>query len=205
MFEKVKIESNILYRGEIPFLLKKSKKNIVYLCSSKKNMNDYYWVLKDFYKGKIIKSYDGTDEDYINFNYSIIDAINKNEKFIVLVTLEFFLKEFKYFGNRVLLEKDKKIDLKNLIIKFEENGYERNYLIEKRMDFSLRGNILDFFPINGEYPIRVELYDGVVERLGYFDIETQKTVEKKEKIDMYIDSNKKEISNFMEIFKDIKK
>ncbi|MGL4687716.1 MAG: CarD family transcriptional regulator, partial [Fusobacteriaceae bacterium] len=46
---------------------------------------------------------------------------------------------------------------------------------------------------------------GVVERLGYFDIETQKTVEKKEKIDMYIDSNKKEISNFMEIFKDIKK
>ncbi|MGL6063472.1 MAG: DEAD/DEAH box helicase [Fusobacteriaceae bacterium] len=205
MFEKVKIESNILYRGEIPFLLKKSKKNIVYLCSSKKNMNDYYWVLKDFYKGKIIKSYDGTDEDYISFNYSIIDAINKNEKFIVLVTLEFFLKEFKYFGNRVLLEKDKKIDLKNLIIKFEENGYKRNYLIEKRMDFSLRGNILDFFPINGEYPIRVELYDEVVERLGYFDIETQKTVEKKEKIDMYIDSNKKEISNFMEIFKDIKK
>lgn len=205
MFERVKIESNILYRGEVPFLLNKSEKNIVYLCSSKKNMNDYYWVLKDFYKGKIIKSHDGTDEDYINFNYSIMESLNKNEKFIVLVTLEFFLKEFKYSGNRVVLEKGKQIDLKNLIIKFQENGYKKNYLIEKRMDFSLRGNILDFFPINGEFPIRVELYDNVVERLVYFDIETQRTVEKKDKIDMYMDNNKKEISNFMEIFKDVKK
>ena len=43
------------YRGRIPFYLKKLEENIVYLCSSNKNIEDYYNTLADFYDGKILK------------------------------------------------------------------------------------------------------------------------------------------------------
>ncbi|MGL6120604.1 MAG: DEAD/DEAH box helicase, partial [Fusobacteriaceae bacterium] len=200
MFDKVKPKGSNLYRGEIPFFLAGNKKNVVYLCSSKRNMNDYYWMLKDFYNGIVIKPEESNDSDYINFNYEIIEAINKNQNFIVLVTLEIFLKEYQYSGNRIQLEVGKKFDIKELVKKFDSNEYNRNYLIENRMEYSLRGDILDFFPINGEHPVRVEFFDDLIDRISFFDIESQRSIEKKESIELYMDNNKHDISNFLELF-----
>lgn len=43
------------FRGEIPFWLKNKKNSIVYVCSSNRNIDDYFFVLKDFYKGRILR------------------------------------------------------------------------------------------------------------------------------------------------------
>ncbi|MGL5051294.1 MAG: DEAD/DEAH box helicase [Fusobacteriaceae bacterium] len=202
MFKNLKFTSNenIFYRGEIPFFLKEKKNNIIYLCQSKKNMNDYYLTLKDFYKGKIIKPEDVREEDYINFNYSIQNTLEKNEKFIILCSLEFFLKEYIYSGNKINIKKNSKINLKDIIKKLEENKFVKNYLVEEKMQYSLRGDILDFFSLDMEYPARIEFFGDTVERITFFSIENQKTIEKQDEINLYMDSNKDKNKNFLSLF-----
>lgn len=56
-------------------------------------------------------------------------------------------------------------------------GYERQGMIGKPGEFSLRGSIIDLYPLDAEYPVRVELFDTEIDSLRYFDVETQRSVE----------------------------
>ena len=63
----------------------------------------------------------------------------------------------------------------------------------------LRGDILDIFPKNGDYPIRIEFFGDSVERITYFDIETQKSIESLDRIDMYMNNNKNSQIDFYKL------
>ena len=55
-------------------------------------------------------------------------------------------------------------------------GYERQAMIGKPGEFSLRGSIIDVYPMQSEYPIRLELFDVEIDSMRYFDVETQRSV-----------------------------
>lgn len=48
-------------------------------------------------------------------------------------------------------------------------GYERQGMIGKPGEFSLRGSIIDIYPLDTQYPVRVELFDTEIDSLRYFD------------------------------------
>ena len=56
-------------------------------------------------------------------------------------------------------------------------GYERQGMMGKPGEFSLRGSIIDIYPLDTQYPVRVELFDTEIDSLRYFDAETQRSVE----------------------------
>lgn len=182
------------YRGKIPFLLKELKGNILYLCSSNKNIEDYYNVLEDIYGGKLLKLESSQiKEELEKDNYDLLEILKSGDKFIILTSLDAILRDYFLEGKRFRIEIEKNIDAKNLEEELEKNGYTRNYMVEDRNQFSIRGDIFDIFPKNSEYPVRIEFSFGdEIERVTYFDIETQKSIEKKSSIDMYINSNNEE-------------
>lgn len=61
-------------------------------------------------------------------------------------------------------------------------GYERDEQVEALGQFSLRGAILDVFPINSRIPIRVEWFDNRIDDLRTFEIDGQRSVSAVEKI-----------------------
>lgn len=182
------------YRGKIPFLLKELKGNILYLCSSNKNIEDYYNVLEDIYGGKLLKLESSQiKEELEKDNYDLLEILKSGDKFIILTSLDAILRDYFLEGKRFRIEIGKNIDVKTLEEELERNGYTRNYMVEDRNQFSIRGDIFDIFPKNSEYPVRIEFSFGdEIERVTYFDIETQKSIEKKSSIDMYINSNNEE-------------
>lgn len=182
------------YRGKIPFLLKELKGNILYLCSSNKNIEDYYDVLEDIYGGKLLKLESSQiKEELEKDNYDLLEILKSGDKFIILTSLDAVLRDYFLEGKRFRIEIGKNIDAKTLEEELEKNGYTRNYMVEDRNQFSIRGDIFDIFPKNSEYPVRIEFSFGdEIERVTYFDIETQKSIEKKSSIDMYINSNNEE-------------
>ena len=182
------------YRGKIPFLLKELKGNILYLCSSNKNIEDYYNVLEDIYDGKLLKLESSQiKEELEKDNYDLLEILKSGDKFIILTSLDAVLRDYFLEGKRFCIEIGKNIDAKTLEEELEKNGYTRNYMVEDRNQFSIRGDIFDIFPKNSEYPVRIEFSFGdEIERVTYFDIETQKSIEKKSSIDMYINSNNEE-------------
>ena len=49
-------------------------------------------------------------------------------------------------------------------------------------EFSIRGGIIDIFPITEENPIRIEFFDDEVDSIRYFSTETQRSISKVEKV-----------------------
>ncbi len=206
MFKQNTFSSDNLYRGSLPFFLSDEKKGVILLASSNKNIEDYYYTLKDFYKGEIIKIDDFEDEnDEYKKNYALLDCLKNKKKFIILVSLQGIMKKYVKDGEKIFFEKGKEISRKELEEKLLNSGYRKNYLVEERMEYSLRGDILDIFPISSEFPYRIEFFDTEVERITEFDFYTQKSIEEKENIYMYINKNKNEKFSFFEIIKDFER
>ncbi len=61
---------------------------------------------------------------------------------------------------------------------FIESGYERVDMIEGRGQFSIRGGIIDFYLPTENYPFRVELFGDEIDSIRYFDLESQRSLEK---------------------------
>ncbi|MCY0876222.1 MAG: transcription-repair coupling factor [Firmicutes bacterium] len=69
------------------------------------------------------------------------------------------------------------LNLEDITLRLVTLGYERVDLVETRGQFSVRGGLIDVYPMAG-LPLRVELFDVEVDSLRYFDPETQRSLDK---------------------------
>lgn len=78
---------------------------------------------------------------------------------------------------RMILElrTGKMINRETLLRHLVDLGYERAPLIEGRGQFSARGAIIDIYPFGRELPLRVELFEDLIESIRLFDPETQRS------------------------------
>ncbi|MDD2671488.1 MAG: DEAD/DEAH box helicase [Syntrophales bacterium] len=87
--------------------------------------------------------------------------------------------------NTVILEKDQKFPLMDLLRKIDELGYEKVQSIEKPGEFSHLGNMVNIFPINIKNAIRLEYSGNRIEGIEDLNIKIeneddfQKTLKKK--------------------------
>ena len=58
--------------------------------------------------------------------------------------------------------------------KLRHSGYLRADTVEDPGTFAIRGDIIDIFPVNRSAPIRIELFDTVIEKIREFDPQTQR-------------------------------
>ena len=65
-----------------------------------------------------------------------------------------------------------------------DSGYKKEYLVSKVGEFSIRGSIIDLFPLNRENPIRLDLFDTEIEKIKEFDINSQKSINKIDEIEI---------------------
>ncbi|GCF95812.1 transcription-repair-coupling factor [Enterococcus florum] len=74
------------------------------------------------------------------------------------------------------------VELENLAQQLVLMGYERQSMVGKPGEFSLRGSIIDIYPLTTEYPVRVELFDVEVDSIRFFEADTQRSVENVEEV-----------------------
>lgn len=61
-------------------------------------------------------------------------------------------------------------------------GYQSSFMIEQHGQFSQRGGIIDVFPFTEENPVRIELNGDRIESIRFFDIESQRSISRVNKI-----------------------
>ncbi|MFC7394733.1 transcription-repair coupling factor [Scopulibacillus cellulosilyticus] len=74
------------------------------------------------------------------------------------------------------------VDLDSLIKTLTAIGYERETMVNGPGEFSVRGGIIDIYPLTEDYPVRIELFDDEVDSIRYFDSDTQRSEDKVEEI-----------------------
>lgn len=64
-------------------------------------------------------------------------------------------------------------------------GYERMGQVDGMGQFSIRGGIIDIFPLTEELPVRIELWDNEVDSIRTFDLESQRSIDQLDEICVY--------------------
>ncbi len=116
------------------------------------------------------------------FKFERINTIRKiieNNKNLVITNttglLKYELPKSKWEKAILRFSKGIIINLETLSEKLISYGYTRGLTVEKQGDFSLRGSILDIYPINENKPFRIDFFDDEIDSIRYFDIDTQRS------------------------------
>lgn len=85
-------------------------------------------------------------------------------------------------GRHLLLKLGEEREQQEIIGTLVEFGYERTDQVDAIGQFSVRGGILDVFPINSNFPVRVEWFDIEIDAIRSFDVNNQRSIQSLEEI-----------------------
>lgn len=114
-----------------------------------------------------------------------IDVLNhwsRNKEGIVIVPISGLRKiippKTLWKEQQIRLHVGEDIDVDKQLLRFVEMGYVRAEMVTSPGEFSIRGGIIDLYPLTETDPIRIELFDTEIESIRYFSLEDQRSREK---------------------------
>ncbi len=146
------------------------------------------------YQNDLLKAF-GEKSDLLPFqNISMYETVSPNrydyaEQYrilnekpdIVIAPVKTILEKFPgenfYKNNSTILKVGDEIDTKILAQKFVDFGYKHSTMVSDIGEFSIRGDIVDFYSLD-KHPVRIELWGDEIVDIRYFNNETQKSIEK---------------------------
>ena len=116
----------------------------------------------------------------------VMDALVNQKDVTVIIPIEALLnplspkETFEAYMQQI--EVGGSIDLSKLEARLVQMGYERVARVEAMGQFSIRGGIIDIYGAASEEAYRLDLWDDEVDSIRNFNIQTQRSVNKVEKI-----------------------
>ncbi len=88
-----------------------------------------------------------------------------------------YLQQFTF-----LLNTGETMHIEALRLRLEKSGYRCVSEVREHGEFAVRGSIIDLFPMGSRHPYRIDLLDNEVDSIRIFSPDTQRTLEKTNKI-----------------------
>jgi len=82
------------------------------------------------------------------------------------------------------LDVGQKIDIPGLSQWLVSAGFQKTTAVHLPGEFAVRGGILDVFPVDHSLPLRIELFDDLIESIRFFDPASQRSTERCEHVDL---------------------
>jgi len=79
-------------------------------------------------------------------------------------------------ANTFLLKKGQTLDTEALRMQCAEAGYHHVSQVISHGEFSVRGGLVDLFPMGSALPYRLDLFDNEIETIRTFDVDTQRSL-----------------------------
>ena len=118
--------------------------------------------------------------DLISERLATLYQISQNQCDVVIVpmtTALLRLPPVSYFaGHTFMLAKNQKLDLEALRHQCAEAGYHHVSQVISPGEFSVRGGLVDLFPMGSVLPYRIDLFDDEIESIRTFDVDTQRSL-----------------------------
>lgn len=163
-----------------------TEKKILFITSTEQN------ALK--YQNDLMKAFNETSEIIPFQNISMYETVSQNKYYyaeqykilfskpdIAIIPVKTLLEKFptkNFFNqNKISLKIGDEVDTKSLSEKFIHLGYKRSTMVNDIGEFSIRGDIIDYFSLD-DNPVRIELWGDEITDIRYFNNETQKSIEK---------------------------
>lgn len=86
--------------------------------------------------------------------------------------------------NQIRFQMGEDIDLDEVLNQLVQMGYQRTGMVSTPGEFSLRGGIVDIFPLTTQNPVRIELFDTEIDSIRLFSVEDQRSIDKLNEIEI---------------------
>lgn len=120
---------------------------------------------------------------------AIIDAMENGEPLTIVTTIDalsdMVIPLQKYKDARFMVKNGTILDTEKLAKQLVSIGYERKGMVDGQGQFAIRGGIIDIFSFIDEAPVRIELWDDEVDSIRYFDVESQRSIEKVQSYEIF--------------------
>lgn len=183
--KKISITKNEIYNQLLLYIFFSCKKNLLLVFSTLNEANETYNNLKNYIDDVylfpeddyIVKSAIASSSELLYMRLNLINSIFDGKKKIIIVHLNSYIKKLpninKYNANKIKLKIGDKINRDEIVKKLIEIGYKKESMVYDTSEFSVRGFVIDVFPINEDNAIRIEFFDDEIEKIKYFDVNTQ--------------------------------
>lgn len=196
-------ESTIEERGnKIHFVIEESRDAAEYFCADLYSLYDsenIYFFPTSSATGKSVSIKDSSDKVLRSIALNAIsnfnDAVNSGKKGenIIIVSYPDAVKEgipsvAELKKNTLHLVKNEEVlfdSIKEFLI---ENNFERVDYVEQPGQFAIRGSIIDLFSYSNDKPYRLDFFGDTIESIKIFDINTQRSVNEIDSLDILPDS-----------------
>lgn len=131
---------------------------------------------------------DSANREYEYMRLSALTKAVKSRCSVICASIEAVMQPVIPVGALIAagieLSVGQEIDLQELCLTLVRSGYQRCEKVEGASQFSVRGAIIDIFPVQADKPVRIELFGDMIDTLNEFEIETQRRTEPLKKIEI---------------------
>ena len=170
--------------------------NVLFIAADDEEASSVYYNLKELLPKREILFLPAVDTIYydtVSPSKPIMAEIIKTltllacaKKVFVVTSLKAAMKLYApkdfFIGNSLTIRTNMEISRKLLVSFLEKSGFYHVDQVYDKGEYAVRGDIIDIFPIDSLFPLRIDFFDDVVERIRLFDATTQTSTEK---IDTY--------------------
>ncbi|MDU0355067.1 transcription-repair coupling factor [Paraglaciecola aquimarina] len=121
-------------------------------------------------------------QDIVSQRLEALYQLTQGDKQVFIVpinTLMMRMAPVDYIGKYLLILRiNQKLDIDNFRSGLERAGYLHVNQVMSHSEFSIRGSIIDLFPMGSQHPYRIDLFDDEIDTIRHFDPETQRSGDK---------------------------
>lgn len=137
-------------------------------------------------KDMLFYNADVHSNEVVKQRMAILERIRQGDSLTIVAGFDTIMEKLIPFHNirenTFTLDYESVVDTGAVRLKLTEMGYESNGLVEKPGEYSIRGDIIDIFPLTAEYPVRIELWGDEIDSIRTFHIDSQRSLNNIEKV-----------------------
>ncbi len=134
----------------------------------------YVFPAKDF----TFTAVETVSREYEHTRLGVLSRLAEGENIIVCASAEAVMQvtipKNILLSRTIAISAGGEVDTGELIRKLVSAGYSRCDKVEGVSQFSVRGSIIDIFPVQEELPLRIELWGDEIDTISFFDVESQR-------------------------------
>jgi len=119
------------------------------------------------------------DKDVVAVRFNTLNKILTQKTSVVVTTpyalMHRILPPNSFLENSQELSIGDVLERDDLLRKLVNMGFVRVDMVEDKGEFSVRGELIDIFPISEPSPVRIDFFDNEIESIKHFDVETQRS------------------------------
>lgn len=194
---KISINKNEVYNQLILYIFNLLKTDLILLTANLHEATKMYNNLRNYIDDLYLFPEDdlltkkaiATSPELLYMRLKFLNNMksNKNKK-IVISHLNSFIKKLpnysEYYQKTIKLSTGEEINRTDLIKRLSNIRYQKDYMVSNTGEFSVRGFVIDIFSFEEEHPIRIEFFGDNIEKIKYFDENTQLSLKQIKEIDI---------------------